>query len=447
MNQLIIYVPEKTPRISYTFELLFQQILGIPKVSFLTDLYAFVQDATSAKINYSNSYISDIPFFYPQGLLQQKGISNIKPTFRKHQDLAAAFFYESATSEESKFQKALLPFDVFALTFYLVSRYEEYLDFVPDHFGRFPATASVAYKNRFLQQPLVNLWALELQKFLLQYYPKLEFNLPKFQYTPTYDIDHAYAFLQKGFLRQAGAFGRNLLKWDSETLGLQLKTWFRIQKDPYDTFDYLQGLDKQYKLKPIYFWLIGDYGEYDKNTHPENKHFQSIIKSNAQKFPVGIHPSFGSNTNQDIVDKEIHRLDRITQERTIRSRQHFLILRFPETYQRLVNLGIKEDYSMGYAEFVGFRASMATPFYWYDLKEEKATNLQIFSFQLMDVTFNTYLKLKPEQVLEQALPVIQNTKRVGGQLISIWHNSSLCEAWQWKGWRKVYQDILDNLKI
>lgn len=229
-----------------------------------------------------------------------------------------------------------------------------------------------------------------------------------------------------------------------ETLKLQVKTWLRIQKDPYDSFDYLQSLDEKYNLRPTYFWLIGNYGTFDKNIHHANKHFQSMIQANAGRFPIGIHPSFGSKEHQDIVDKEIHRLEKITSLRTIRSRQHFLLLNFPETYSRLDNLSIQEDYTMGYARYLGFRASIATPFYWYNLEEEKTTNLQVFPFQMMDVTFNTYQKLQPEEVLEQAIPVIQNTKKVGGHLISIWHNSSLCEAWQWKGWRKVYEEIIEE---
>ncbi|BDS09336.1 polysaccharide deacetylase family protein [Aureispira anguillae] len=439
MNELFIYTPVSSPRISYIFDLIFNQILGIPKVNLTSDLYAFVQLSGVAKINYSRSYISDIPHFYPHKLLQETSIDKkLKPIFKKHQDLNAAFFHIPT----EKNNKAALPFDPFALSFYLVSRYEEYLPFTADQYGRFSATSSVAYKNRFLQQPLINFWALAIKKLLIHQYPQLNSYPPQYQYTATYDIDYAYAFLQKGFFRQIGAFGRNLLQRDKETLMLQLKTWFRLQKDPYDTFDYLQELDRKFDLSPIYFWLIGDYGTYDKNIHYNNRHFRQLIQKNAQNYRTGIHPSFGSQKHQDLVDKEINRLEKVTQKRTTRSRQHFLMLQFPQTYQRLVNLSIQEDYSMGYARHLGFRASIATPFFWYDLEAEKATNLLIFPFQLMDVTFNSYLKLSPEQVLEQALPVINNTKKVGGHLISIWHNSSLCEAWQWKQWRTVYEHII-----
>lgn len=442
MDKLILYIPRQTARSSYIFELIFNQILGIKQLILTSDLHHFVQKNEAAKINYSTNYIDNIPFIYPYGLLEQVGILEFKPSFQNYQELAAAFFYSELELSPSQTKELILPFDPFSLAFYLVSRYEEYLEFVPDKFGRFPATESAAYQQGFLQQPLVNLWALELKKILEKNYPQLQFKLPFYQYTPTYDIDHAYAFLQKGAFRQTAAFGRNVLNADKETLLLQLKTWLRLQKDPYDVFAYLQSLDKTYNLKPIYFWLLGDYGTYDKNISPENKHFQNLISKNAAQFLTGIHPSFASQKHQNLVEKEIHRLDNISQQQTIRSRQHFLILTFPESYQRLVNLNIQEDYSMGYAAHLGFRASLATPFYWYNLKEEKATKLVVYPFQLMDVTFNTYLKLSPNQVLEQALPIIKNSQEVGGHLISIWHNSSLCEAWQWKGWRKVYEDLI-----
>jgi hypothetical protein len=440
MNKIFIYTPKITSRVSYIFDLIFNQLLGIPKVSLTSDLYTFSQTTNAAKINYSRSFMLDVPYFFPDQLLLETGIRSLNPTFKKHDTLIAAFFHVPAPNNE----QANFPFDPFALAFYLVSRYEEYLDFPSDKFGRFSASNSQAYKNDFLQQPLVNLWALKIKRLLEKKYPKLQFNCPKYQYSPSYDIDYAYAFLQKGWLRQTAAFGKNLVKLDLETLSLQLKTWFRLQKDPYDTFSYLEALDNKYQLKPIYFWLLGDYGTHDKNIHYNNNHFQQLIQTNAQKYPVGIHPSFGSNKDQNIVDKEIHRLEKITAQRTKKSRQHFLILELPKTYEQLVNLGIQEDYSMGYAQHLGFRASIAHPFYWYNLKTEEKTSLQIFPFQLMDVTFNTYLKRRPEEVLDEARPIIQNTKEVGGHLISIWHNSSLCEAWQWKGWREVYEALIEE---
>ena len=99
---------------------------------------------------------------------------------------------------------------------------------------------------------------------------------------------------------------------------------------------------------------------------------------------------------------------------------------------------------MGYAHDVGFRASIAEAFQWFDLSRNKATNLLVHPFQYMDVTLHTYLRLKPKAALDYIQNVMQETKNVSGQLISLWHNNSLCEAWEWKGWREMYENFLSK---
>ena len=49
-------------------------------------------------------------------------------------------------------------FDLLAAVFYLITRYEEYLPHDKDLYGRYPHTAAVAFREGFLQQPLVNTW-------------------------------------------------------------------------------------------------------------------------------------------------------------------------------------------------------------------------------------------------------------------------------------------------
>ena len=117
-------------------------------------------------------------------------------------------------------------------------------------------------------------------------------------------------------------------------------------------------------------------------------------------------------------------------------------LRFPETYQNLLKVGILEDYSMGYADDIGFRAGIATPFYWYDLENEQATALKIHPFAVMEVTMQQYLQLSPEEAVEQVKPLIAATKAVGGTFSTLWHNSTLSNIEEWEGWRKVYEKII-----
>jgi hypothetical protein len=114
----------------------------------------------------------------------------------------------------------------------------------------------------------------------------------------------------------------------------------------------------------------------------------------------------------------------------------------PSTYRNLIHCDILEDYTMGYAEEPGFRASICTPYNFYDLDLDTQTPLRIFPFTLMDGTLNDYLDLTPAQAFEVITQLMNEVKAVGGTFISLWHNSTLNDQHHWKGWLKVYEDMI-----
>ena len=94
---------------------------------------------------------------------------------------------------------------------------------------------------------------------------------------------------------------------------------------------------------------------------------------------------------------------------------------------------------MGYANRIGFRAGICTPFYFYDLKKEKATSLRIHPFQVMDVTLKDYMGLTPEESKEAIKKLMLEVKKVGGTFTALWHNETLGEDKRWKGFREVFE--------
>jgi len=52
-------------------------------------------------------------------------------------------------------------------------------------YGRFAYTNSLAYREGFLNQPLVNIWLLELKQSLKKRYPDLLFRQQSFRFIPT----------------------------------------------------------------------------------------------------------------------------------------------------------------------------------------------------------------------------------------------------------------------
>ena len=124
-----------------------------------------------------------------------------------------------------------------------------------------------------------------------------------------------------------------------------------------------------------------------------------------------------------------------------KSRQHFLRLKFPDTYRQLLNAGILEDYTMGYASNPGFRAGICTPYFFYDLKKETTTNLVILPFQIMDVTLKDYMKLSPAEALKEIEMLMMEVKQVNGTFVSIWHNETITNSGVWEGYREVFEKM------
>jgi hypothetical protein len=433
---ILIYTQEITVRLKYIFDLIFTRIL---KTEFeLTENIDEFRAYTGARISYGLQSVADELFFYADRLLFEKGIEDQQ---------ISVFEWEGSKAFFATHPKYTFPFDPFAASFYLVSRYEEYLPHIRDSHDRYTTSESLAYQKNFLQKPLVNIWAMKIKDAILKKYPAARFQPREYKFISTIDIDNAYAYLEKGLMRTIGALARSLVHLDFDGIFERSRVMLGMQHDPYDTFDYQLRLHQLKKVRSIYFLLLGEYGENDKNVPTDSKKFQSLIKSLADYSEVGIHPSYGSNKNPGRLKTELSILSKILKREVTKSRQHFLKLRLPGTYRRLIDLDIKDDYTMGYASVVGFRASICTPFNFYDLDLEQSTSLVIHPFAVMDATLRYYMKVNPEDAMDHIKPLINEVKNVEGTFISLWHNESMSENRTWKGWLKVYEQMVDYAAI
>lgn len=425
---LLIYTQQLTNRNQYIFDLLLNQILGI-SFEVITDVDSFSK-SSNPKLNYSTAPINDELFIESTALLFEENISDQKIVVSDWNNLKIFF----RTTENSA-----IPFDVFAAAFYLVSRYEEYLSHAADKYGRYVATDSLAFQNNFLQTPLVNKYAHLLKELLSNRFPQLIFKEQPYQFVSTVDIDNAYAFIGKGFYRTAGALVRSLINGDTNAIkermaALQFKT-----KDSYDTYDYYFDLQKQFEFQSIFFFLLGDFTKHDKNLPHTSSRFRQLIYRIAEQADYGLHPSYASNEKQQQLFKEVKRLKNITGKSVTKSRQHFLKLSMPQTYQCLIAAGITDDYTMGYADVAGFRAGICSPFLFFDLSKNETTNLKIHPFAVMDATLNKYMKLAPDDAKQLVQKLITAVRNVNGTFMSLWHNETLSETGIWKGWRTVFE--------
>jgi hypothetical protein len=86
---------------------------------------------------------------------------------------------------------------------------------------------------------------------------------------------------------------------------------------------------------------------------------------------------------------------------------------------------------------------MTVPFPFFNLKTNKQRPLTIVPFQIMDGTLKDYLKLSPEEAIERVNAIKISIQAVRGQLVSVFHNSSVTNKGEWKGWLEVYKSLLD----
>jgi len=311
-----------------------------------------------------------------------------------------------------------------------------------DSHNRFDHSHSLAKRNNFLHVPVVNYYAKLVKEKILEFYPSAEFPELTYTYLPTLDIDNAFAYKHKSLLRMASSLCSSLFRLKIKEFIKKTKIYFGEETDPYDTYDKQIEVHTKYRLSPLYFFLVGDLGKFDRNLPHTTPAVQELIKKIAERYEVGIHPSYQSNRNVKQLVKEKKRLEEIVGRTMTKSRQHFLKLKLPITYQNLIAQGIKEDFSMGYSREMGFRAGIANPFYFYDLTQEKVTELLVHPFCIMDSTLKFYLKVRSSEISHTVKPLIDHVKNVKGELVTVFHNESFGTHKIWKRWDGVYESIV-----
>jgi hypothetical protein len=450
-SQILIFSErniQELPRLHYVATFFFEEIMHL-EVKFTSDSRAF-ETTKGAKINYSRlKFSADSEKVFD--LLPHPSFIFLNEDPRLFTATALRRLEAEIFADASETQ---LPTDVLAAAFFLLSRYEEYVPDLSkrDAHGRFKGMASLSARYGFLEKPIVQVWAKLLAQQLKAFFPDLEIVFPDFKFQSTFDIDMAWRYAHKGFLRNFGGFLRDLKEFNTTELHKRFEVVVlrKINSDPDFTFPYLRALHSSLDLKPIHFWLLADLATFDKNIDWRNLALQSLIREEAAHCAaVGIHPSYASNADFLKLESEIQRLEKILSssekpQKISLSRQHFLKIQFPETYQNLEKRSIGADFSMGYADAVGFRAGVSLPYFWFDFNKNAAGNLKVHPFAVMDVTLKNYLELTPEAAMAQINALLESVRAVGGTFYSLWHNSSVSEWAEWRGWRQVYEHLLNE---
>ena len=430
---LLIYTHKITPRLTYIMRHIFVNILGV-ELDFTTKVEEFIKH-TGPKITYTKQPLQNEFFIRSNELLFEQGINDIQLNIADW-DGVPCFFQAG--------EKSILPFDIFAASFFMLSRYEEYLPHVKDIHGRFSPKDSVAFQNGFLQKPVVDIWAFKFLDALKERFPELEHKDKTYDFISVLDVATSHCYSNRGIVR--GLVG---LLLDVGTLKLKrvverIAVGINRQKDPYDNYAEIIALHKKYKVKCNFFFQFADYSKYDKNVSTNSIRFKSLIKYVADYVPVSLAASYSSFSNLELLKKEKANLEVVINRPVNNSKMRYNRVDVPQTYRNLIAAEFTDDYTMGYTFELGFRAGTCTTFQFYDIPLEVKQPIKVHPFAVHDISLS---KIKKDQdLLRQVQQITNEVQKVNGTLITMFSNEVLGNK-EDRDWMAIYAEIIKEQHV
>lgn len=328
-----------------------------------------------------------------------------------------------------------LLFDPLAATVFFVARWEEVFlksNSSLDKHGRFSALGSSSYREGVLEKPSVDILAQQLAKTL-----GLDISHLKYSFSPSIDVDVAYKYLHRPSWKNIGGLVKDALtlKNPLERLSV-LRT---KSNDSYDTYAFIESLHSKSGLSTTYYVLRTEHKKpYDVCVNREG--IDSLISQlqASKNTTVHWHPSYKATS--DMSSEYTKEKGEFTGDSTF-VRHHFL-RSDPSMWTTMEKAGVKRDSSMAYADLPGFRAGICREYQAYDLKSEKPLDLTILPPVVMDSTLKSYMQLSPEKAVEKVEEISKTVREVRGTMVTIWHNTSVSDDGFWKGWQKVYEEVV-----
>lgn len=365
-----------------------------------------------------------------------------------------------------------IPYDIITPSFLMLSRWEEYQESPRDQHNRFPYVSSLAARYHFIHLPIVDEYAMLLRQWVTE---RLHFDIalrPRMpRVVPTHDIDHLCRYT--GTLQaMRSIFGRDLLI--NRSLELVRNSWqeYRCwrenpQQDPYIlAIEELVNRARSRHEEAVFFLKAQTKGEYDCTYDVNDALVAHIVKMIRDAgMEIGLHGSYRSYDSPEVYCSEKDRLEAVAGTAVQSGRQHFLRFNLlknyvnagfssyggqdsrlmmdithPSTLEVWQAAGLRDDYTLGYAEQPGFRCGTCHPYPLYDLVNDAPTNIIEHPLILMDGTLFDYLKLELEDYDRVIRPLRERCRAVEGDFVYLWHNHTVG-----RNYREQYETVMDAI--
>ena len=332
-------------------------------------------------------------------------------------------------------------YDIIGLIYWCLTRSEEVdiPEIYLDKHKRFSSIYSHAYKNNYLQRPIVDEWINLLKELIKQFIPNITFKEFHFKQYITHDVDSPARYALKSKYSFFKQIFYNLLKKDadidfSESLKIYTSSKkFIHQNDPHNTFKWLMDKSEELNTFSSFNFFSGITNKkLDASYRLDHLAIVNLIKSiKSRGHNIGIHPSYETYKNYSLFKKEENNFFELMNQIKIDQnewggRMHYLRWSWPYTGLLWSDSRFNYDSSLGYADSPGFRCGTCHEFRMFDPKSQKILNFKQRPLIFMEcsVLDRKYQNLGYNKDSIKSIICLKDAcKIVNGTFTILWHNS------------------------
>ena len=431
----------------YIIDIFFSEILGIEYALVIsnTNINWEILLSNGNKLifedNFFNYFSEELNYLKRENIPEK--IEYCKNEFIVEKDIPVIFGNSKLKIKNSLPKIIECGLDIFASSFFMITRWEEYVNKTRDIHKRFPANASIAYKYKFLQRPVVNEYVEMLWNMLkfLGYSQKRK--VRKFEFIVSHDVDELKFWKNKKQLLRI-ILG-DILKRRDILLSLErLAEYYLVKRekinDPFDTFDWIMDISEAKGIKSRFYFMSNGTTLYE-NRYKLKEARKTINRIIERGHIIGIHSSYNSYNNFDLFKKEKESLEKFCGINITEGRGHYLRFEVPTTWQIWDDNGMEVDSSLSYPEQEGFRCGICYPYKVFNFLTRKCLKLRERPLILMECSLIKLPYLPPEDILEKIKSLIGKVKKYNGEFVILWHNNNI-NMEQWTNYKHVYSKML-----
>ncbi|MEC7616716.1 MAG: hypothetical protein VYD39_00690 [Bacteroidota bacterium] len=428
---ILIYTHQLNARVCYVFTHFFETYTD--NTIEITDVLETFIAHNGPKFSYTNQKLSNEFFVHANPMLFEQGVREQEIKISRWQTTPVFF----PCNEQSA-----IPYDIFAASFYMLSRYEEHIPHLKDDMNRFSTSGSLASAAKFANKPVVDMWAQQFLAYFKGEFPELMIKPPTLNLQTILEVPVAYAYKSKSVLRTFFETGIDFFNLRFVEIFERFAVRLSFRPDPYDVYKSWIALHQKFNVPTKVMFMFARPSANDRNISIFKHRFINRIKDVADHVPTSLLASYQSTEQPDLLQIEVNRLSEIIHHPLKDIRQHLVRLRFPTTYDHFANLGFAHDYSLQFVDFLGYRAGTGFPFRFYNLSKEQRSNLFIHPVVAHETILrNQRSPRKARRLLEQCKSF---NNEYGTPLTLVLTNTIMDERQKNKPWKRMFTEFLEN---